>query len=72
MTYGEHLAWCKERALEYCRAGKVQEAYSSFMSDMKKHPETSDHPVLALGFSLLVNGHLRSVREMKEFILGFN
>lgn len=72
MTYDEHLAWCKERAVAYCRDGKVQEAYTSFLSDMKKHPKTSDHPALMLGFELLMHGHLGSVLKMEEFILGFN
>lgn len=39
-TREEHLAWCKKRALEYLDHGDIQGAFSSFASDMGKHPET--------------------------------
>lgn len=36
----EHLAWAKERALEFLDLGEVQEAWSSLVSDLSKHGET--------------------------------
>ena len=36
----EHLAWCKRRALEYLDAGDGDQAITSMMSDLNKHPET--------------------------------
>lgn len=39
MTRAEHLAWCKQRALEYVEAGDVPNAVSSMLSDLRKHSE---------------------------------
>lgn len=72
MTRSEHLQWCKDRAIEYTKAGKVSEAFSSFSSDMSKHSETSNHSALQLGFSLFFGGHLNTAAEMEKWILGFN
>jgi hypothetical protein len=40
VTRAEHLAWCKERALEYLPDDPAQ-AMASFVSDLGKHPETA-------------------------------
>jgi hypothetical protein len=40
MNRQQHLEWCKTRALEYLDSGDITGAYSSFLSDMSKHPET--------------------------------
>jgi hypothetical protein len=40
-TREEHLAWCKERALEYVAAGDLANAVASMSSDLNKHPETA-------------------------------
>jgi hypothetical protein len=72
MTRAEHLDWAKRRALEYCDMGDVEQAYSSMASDLRKHPETENHSALALGFSLLLNGHLSTPVKMRKFIEGFN
>lgn len=68
----EHLAWCKIRALEYVDTGKLQNAFTSFASDMQKHEATCDHPALELGTMLLFNGHLNTTDEMRRWIEGFN
>ena len=39
-TRDEHLAWCKERALEYLDEGDLVNAVASMGSDLTKHPET--------------------------------
>jgi len=44
----EHLKWCKERANECVDRGDLTDAFASFQSDMKKHPETADHVALDL------------------------
>lgn len=72
MTRAEHLAWCKTRALEYCARGNVQDAFTSMVSDLRKHSETEGHIAIGLGMDLLVNGHLDSALEMAKFIKGFN
>jgi hypothetical protein len=71
-TRAQHLQWAKERALELCAAGDVMGAWNSFASDLLKHPETADHAVLRLGMMLLMGGHLRTQREMRDFIEGCN
>lgn len=72
MTRDEHLAWCKERALEYVDQGDFQSAYASMASDLKKHPETENHAAIGLGMMLMISGHLSSGPDMKKFIEGFN
>jgi len=72
MNREEHLQWCKDRANEYVDAGDLTQAFSSFMSDMSKHPETAEHIALGLGMQLLMAGYLASARQMREWIDGFN
>lgn len=72
MTRSEYLQWCKDRAIEYVKAGDVSQAFASFSSDMGKHPETAEHAALLLGSQLLFAGHLNTVVEMEKWILGFN
>jgi len=72
MERAEHLQWCKDRAIEYVRAGDTKQAFSSFSSDMSKHPETANHSALKLGFMLFFGGHLNSATEMEKWIQGFN
>ena len=71
MTRAEHLAWAKERALEYVDAGDLNNAFASMCSDLRKHPDTKDHVGAGLGMMLLLGGRLSTVREMREFIDGF-
>lgn len=71
-TRQEHLQWCKDRALAYCHAGKPRDGFMSMLSDMKKHPETQNHPALELGVMLMAFGHLSAPREIEKFIADFN
>jgi hypothetical protein len=74
MTRQEHLQWCKDRAMEYAKAGDNQQALASMLSDLGKHPETA--PSLKscgpLGMMLMVSGQLSTRQEMENFIKGFN
>lgn len=72
MTRDEHLAWAKQRALEYVEAGDLQSALASVGSDLNKHPETADHAGIRLGVMLMVAGHLSTKDEMRRHIEGFN
>ena len=72
MTRAEHMAWCKERALQYCDNGNPQEAFASMMSDIRKHPETENHAGIQLGMMLMMSGKLSSNDEVRKFIEGFN
>lgn len=40
MTRDEHLAECKQRALEYLDRGELANAVASMISDLSMHPET--------------------------------
>ncbi len=72
MTRNEHLQWCKDRAVEYVNMGDCDQAKASFMSDMRKHPETQNHPALQLGAMLMFGGQMDTLLETKKWILGFN
>lgn len=71
-TRDEHLAWCKQRALEYVEAGDVHLALASMTADMGNHPGTADPDIELLGMSLMVAGHLNTPAEMRRWIEGFN
>ena len=68
----EHLAWCKNRALEYVDRGDLEQAYASMCSDLGKHPATESHVGQQLGLLMLMGGKLDDAHEMRRFIEGFN
>lgn len=72
VSRAEHLAWCKQRALEYVDAGDTAQAFASMGSDLGKHPDTSNHAGIQLGMMMLMSGHLSSTEAMRKFIEGFN
>lgn len=72
MNRQQHMAWAKQRALEYVEYGDVSNAFSSMASDLGKHPETKGHPGIQLGMMQLMSGHLNSPEAMRKFIEGFN
>jgi hypothetical protein len=39
-TREDHLAWCRQRALEYVEANDPMQAFASMASDLRKHHET--------------------------------
>lgn len=65
------LAWCKQRAEEYLRAGDAANALSSFISDLQKG-ETRNHPAISLTMALLMSGQLETVTQVREHIQGYN
>ena len=70
----KHLAWCKERALQYLEEGDIDinSAWASMVSDMEKNPLTKDHPLIDLGTTLFLAGQLDSTEKMRKFIEDFN
>ena len=72
MTRAEHLAWCKQRALEYIDLGDVKNALASMFSDLGKHEGTRNHAAIQLGVMLMLAGHLDDPREARRYIEGFN
>lgn len=76
-TRAEHLAWCKQRALEYLEPGpyfSLNDAMASMVSDLGKHEETAHHVTMTcpLMFQLKMAGKLETAAEMRKFIEGFN
>jgi hypothetical protein len=73
-TRVEHLAWCKERALEYVDRHDLANAVASMMSDLNKHEETrlTGKMIATLGMVAafaVIDGDSRGVRRWIE---GFN
>ena len=74
----DHVAWCKERALleltapDRTEADAVANAFASMVSDLRKHPDTEDHPANSLGMQLLIAGHLSTRDEMRRWVEGYN
>ena len=71
MTRDEHMAWAKKRAIEYLDAGELQNAVTSMLSDLKKHPDLENHHGGMLGVMLLAGGHLGTPDAVRKFIEGF-
>lgn len=71
MNRAEHLAWCKQRALEYVDLGELADALVSMTSDLQKHPDTAGHGGLELGMMLLIGGHLDTPAKMRDHIRGY-
>lgn len=76
MNRQEHMAWAKERAYEILRKPENPnagvDAWTSFVSDLGKHPQTSSHPAIELGTMLRVLGLWRTDGDVCNFIEGFN
>lgn len=69
MTYNEHMKWAKMRALEYVEAGLLDQAVTSMLSDLSKHPETRPigRSLSGLGLFALSQGP----EHVRRFITGF-
>lgn len=69
-----HLAWCKERALEYADRGDVGGAIASLIQDLGLRPETADlMPVVVdLMMPLAMIGEFSQPGKLRDFIEGFN
>ena len=72
VTRANHLAWAKERALEYVDRGDIAGAMASMGSDLDKHPETAGHASIMLGMMLLMGRHLSTPEQARKHIEGFN
>jgi hypothetical protein len=72
MDRAEHLAWAKQRAIEYAERGDTTKALASLVSDLHKHPELADHAGISLMASMMFAGLLSDPAEVKAFIEGFN
>lgn len=71
MNRADHLAWCKQRALEYVDQGDLASAVASMTSDLGKHEETvaSNPFLMMLAMNYVLSGDANGVRRWIE---GFN
>jgi uncharacterized protein YejL (UPF0352 family) len=69
MTRDQHLAWAKQRALEYLDRGDVTNAITSMVSDLEKHPALKSNLVLvAIGMlSAMHNDSMAARRWIEGF-----
>lgn len=70
MNRAEHLAWCKQRALEYV-GSDLASAVASMGSDLLKHPDTK----ASAGPELMMIGMMeiqRGPAAVTRWIEGFN
>jgi hypothetical protein len=70
MTREEHLAWAKQRALEYLERGEPNNAIASMLSDLGKHPEMERS--VPMGTLLVSTIDVRSAAAVRHWIEGFN
>ncbi len=68
-TREEHIAWCKERALQYIKLNDATSAVSSMLSDLSKHTETEK---IGKGMALIGMFYAQDILQAKKFIEGFN
>jgi len=67
----EYLEWCKTRALEYLPHDPAQ-AFTSMLSDLRKHPETQNHIGGMIGVNfMLLPGWISNPVEVRRWIEGF-
>ena len=71
VTRAEHLAWAKQRALEYADRGDMTNAIASMGSDLRKHPDTKNHSGVELMAMMAVTGQFDQPGRLREFIEGF-
>jgi hypothetical protein len=75
MTRSQHLAWSKQRALEYVERGELANAIASMISDLGKHPETAKSVLAGAIIAPLEStdaGDSRHVYAVRKWIEGFN
>jgi len=71
-TYGQHMRWCKDRALAYLDQGDMMNALASMASDVTKHYETNTPAVtMLLGLEGLRCVQANDLRGMRRLIEGF-
>ena len=70
----EHLAWAKERALEYADQHDTASAMSSLIQDLGQRPDTADSIgiVTDLMMPLAMMGDFERPGELRKFIEGFS
>ena len=72
MTRAEHLAWCKQRALELVDAGDPAGAVASMISDLNKAEEPLYDRDAFLTIATAGTLFCKTAAEVRHWIEGFN
>jgi hypothetical protein len=72
MTRAEHMAWAKQRALEYLDRKELVSAIASMLSDLGKHPETERSVPMGVMLAIMIMVNTRDPAAVRRFIEGFN
>lgn len=72
MTRSEHLAWAKQRALEYVDAGDLRSAVALMGSDLQKHDGFSREMIQFSMTDAMLFQIKRSPEAVRAWINGFN
>jgi hypothetical protein len=71
-TRSEHLAWAKQRALEYLDAGDLKNAYASMVSDLSKHDDFRKPAYAMLNEIGMMYLKRHDAPGLRGWITGFN
>jgi hypothetical protein len=73
MTRAEHLAWAKQRAIDYVDRGELSQAVASMLSDLDKHDATRLNPSMAafIGMAGIMECQ-RGADAVRHWVKGFN
>lgn len=68
----EHLAWCKQRALEYVDQGDLTSAVASMGSDLQKHEDFRRGAYRTLTMVGILYASKHDSAAVRRWIEGFN
>jgi hypothetical protein len=71
LARSEHLQWCKARAIEYVDLNELKYAIASMASDLCKHPQTNNAPLIKETIRILLFEPL-TTETVTRWIDGFN
>ncbi len=71
MEHEEHLAWCKNRALEYANNNDLSNAIASMVSDLRKH-ESTNKPAYQMMSMIGMSEISKGKQAVIDWINGFN
>jgi len=72
MTRLEHLAWAKERALEYVEHGDLKNAVTSMTSDLLKHEGFDYETTMFLATVGMMDAAKGDTGAVRHWVEGFN
>lgn len=73
-TRTNHLSYCKKIALAKLGEGRpeqITEALKTFVSGLSNHPETKNHPAIAIGKILTIDSNKPTKKELEDYLSRF-